>query len=969
LAVVQSIEGLGDVAGVRFVDLNGNGTQDSGEEGLAGGVIYVDANNNGVRDSNEVFTTTDEDGKYRLQLEPGTYTIRMVVSAQGTQTLPAAGAAHTVTVELGVELNNRNFGETIVVTPTGVVLDEVSDTGTSTNDRITSRNNSAGRQLTFIVSGVAPGGEVRLYSGDTLIGSAVATGSTVTIVTNGTATLTDGVHQIYARQTLSGSESPASVSLAVTIDTTAPAPISTTPGATVAFGDSYTYDPSSTSEGAAGITYSLLNAPTGMTIDPATGEIQWTPTAQQAMTHQFVIRLEDTAGNLALQTVVLTVTGDIPVLPDEYTVAEDGVLTVPAASGVLDNDGSGETLTAELVSQPTNGTLTLNADGSFMYTPNDDFSGVDTFTYKAKNGSIVGNVATVKINVTAVSDPPVGVADNYTTNEDTALTVPVAEGVLKNDSDPDEETLTVTVDTGPVHGTLALNPDGSFVYTPTGNYNGTDTFTYRISDGTNTSNPITVTISVTAVNDAPTGVADEYSVSEETTLTVDVANGVLKNDTDPEGDALTAVVESSPSSGTLTLNPNGSFTYVPAANFQGQVTFTYRVKDATGQSAPITVKINVTNVNDAPTAVADSKTVANDGSTQTVDVLANDTDPDGDTLKVTAVTQGSQGGVVAIGTNGANVTYKPASSFSGTETFTYTITDAGGVTKTATVTMTVTAGTSTGVVSGIVFFDADNDGVRDTGELGVPGVLVTLTSTSSGTNITRTAITKNDGTYSFTALPAGTYKVTEAQPAALNDGIDKSAASGATVTNDEISNIVLAASATAANNNFGERLLKPAHTSIRWFFASSYSNNSYFRTVVARGEEAAGNGELAAAIRNGDTTFTPSTASDASMTSAALLAEEEASNVAEDSGADESLAGLAFASLVAADEEAEESARDAEPTSDESAPGDATTGDLPLTLHEEETSGDLIDAANESTDGEVDALDAAFADLQSGLAA
>lgn len=970
LAVMQSIQGLGDVSGVRFVDLNGNGTQDSGEEGLAGAVIYADANNNGVRDSNEEFAVTDEDGKYLLQLAPGTHTIRMVVSAQGTQTLPAANAAHTVSVEIGVELNNRNFGETIVLTPTGVVLDETSDTGTSPTDRVTSRNNSTGRQLTFVVSGVAPGGEVRLYSGDTLIGSAVATGSTVTIVTNGTATLTDGVHQIYARQTLSGSESPTSATLAVTIDTTAPAPISTTPGATVAFGGTYTYDPASTSEGGAGITYSLLNAPTGMTIDSATGAIQWTPTAQQAMTHQFVIRLGDTAGNLALQTVVLTVTGDIAVLPDEYTVAEDGVLTVPAATGVLDNDGSGETLTAELVSQPTNGTLTLNADGSFTYTPNDDFSGVDTFTYRAKNGSIEGNIATVKINVTPLSDPPVGVADNYTTNEDTTLTVPVADGVLKNDSDPDEDTLTVTVDTSPVHGTLALNPDGSFVYTPTGNYNGTDTFTYRISDGTHTSDPITVTITVTAANDAPTGVADEYSMSEETTLTVDAANGVLKNDTDPEGDAMTAVIETSPSSGTLTLNPNGSFTYVPAANFQGQVTFTYRVKDATGQSAPITVKINVINANDAPTAVADSKTVANDGSTHTVDVLANDTDPDGnDTIKVTAVTQGSQGGVVALGTNGANVTYKPASGFAGTETFTYTITDEGGVTKTATVTMTVTAGTSGGVISGIVFFDADNDGVRDTGELGVPGVLVTLTSTSSGTNVTRTAITKNDGTYSFTALPAGTYKVTEAQPAAMNDGIDKSAVSGATVTNDEISNIVLAANATAANNNFGERLLKPGHTSVRWFFASSYSNNSYFRTVVARGEEAAGNGELAAAIRNGDTTFTPSTASAASTMSAALLAEEEASNVAEDSS-DESLAGLAFASLVAADEEAEENARAAEPTSEESALGDSSVGDLPLSLHEDEaTSGDLIDAANESTDGEVDALDAAFAELLSGLAA
>ncbi|BBO34408.1 ELWxxDGT repeat protein [Lacipirellula parvula] len=968
LAVVQSIEGLGDVSGVRFVDLNGNGTQDSGEEGLAGAVIYVDANNNGARDDGEIFTFTDDDGKYRLQLEPGTYTIRMVASAQGQQTLPAEGAAYTVTVEIGVELNNRNFGESIILAPTGVTLAAASDTGNSNSDHITALNNSSGRQLTFVVSGVAPGGEVRLYAGDTLIGSAVATGSTVTIVTNGSVTLTDGVHQITARQTLSGSESGASAALTVAIDTTAPAPISTTPGATVAFGDTYEYDPASTSEGVDGATYTLLNAPAGMTINAATGAIQWTPTAQQAMTHQFVIRLGDIAGNVALQTVVLTVTGDIAVLPDNYTVAEDGTLTVPAATGVLGNDGSGETLTAVLVSEPAHGTLTLNDDGSFTYTPDPDFFGTDTFTYKAQNGAIEGNIATVTINVTAVSDPPVGVADSYTTNEDTPLTVPVADGVLKNDSDPDEETLTVTVDTNPAHGTLALNPDGSFVYTPAGNYNGTDTFTYRISDGTNTSDPITVTINVTAVNDAPTGVADQYTVNEETTLTVDVANGVLKNDTDPEGDAMTVVVAENPASGTLTLNSNGSFTYVPAANFQGTVTFKYRVKDATGQSEPVTVTINVVNSNDAPTATADSKTVANDGTTQTVDVLANDTDPDGDDLKVTAVTQGSQGGVVAIGTNGANVTYKPASGFTGTETFTYTITDEGGVTKTATVTMTVTAATSTGVISGFVYFDADNDGVKDTGETGVPGVLVTLTSTSSGTNVTRTAITKNDGSYSFTALPAGTYKVVESQPAAMNDGIEKSADTGATITNDSIANIVLTAAETAANNNFGERLLKPEHTSIRWFFASSYASNDFFRQVIARGEDAAGNDELATAIRNGDTTFTPSSASAADASSAALLAEEEASNVAEDSS-DESLAGLAFASLAAADDESDESDVVAEPISDDSDAGDAGADEVPLSLHEEPASGDLIDAANESTDGEIDAIDAAFAELQSGLAA
>ena len=127
LAVISAIQGLGDVTGVRFVDLNSNGAQDSGEEGLAGAVVYVDANNNSIHDSGEASTITDEDGKYRLQLAPGNYTIRMVASARGTQTLPAVGTGHTVTVEIGEELT-RNFGELIDLSPSGVTLVAESDT-------------------------------------------------------------------------------------------------------------------------------------------------------------------------------------------------------------------------------------------------------------------------------------------------------------------------------------------------------------------------------------------------------------------------------------------------------------------------------------------------------------------------------------------------------------------------------------------------------------------------------------------------------------------------------------------------------------------------------------------------------------------------------------------------------------------------------------------------------------------------
>jgi hypothetical protein len=354
-------------------------------------------------------------------------------------------------------------------------------------------------------------------------------------------------------------------------------------------------------------------------------------------------------------------------------------------------------------------------------------------------------------------------------------------------------------------------------------------------------------------------------------------------------------------------------------------------------------------------------------------VLVNDADGPSETqtVTITAVTQGSNGGMVTISSNGSRIQYKPAASYTGTETFTYTITDQGGLTKTATVTMTVTAATSTAVISGIVFFDADNDGVRDTGEVGIPGVLVTLTSTSTGTNITRSAITKSDGAYSFTALPAGTYKVTESQPMAMNDGLEKSADTGATITNDVIANIVLTSAETAANNNFGERLLKPAYTSIRWFFASSQSSsNTYFREVIAQGEDNAGNTELAKAIRNGSTTFTPSSSSSMAAT-AALLAEEEAASDSASSG-DDSLASLAFASLLA-----EEESGDAADVANQSAPSGAEAsrrsdddGSLPSTDLEDDAEFDLFDVVDATAiDEEIDALDEAFAELQSWRAA
>ena len=134
-----------------------------------------------------------------------------------------------------------------------------------------------------------------------------------------------------------------------------------------------------------------------------------------------------------------------------------------------------------------NGTLHLTglvarADGSFLYTPDANFNGTDSFTYHANDGSADSNIATVTLTVAPVNDAPVAVDDAYSTNEDTALSVP-AVGLLANDSDVDGDPILANLVSGPAHGTLTLFSDGSFVYTPAANFNGTDTFTYRANDG------------------------------------------------------------------------------------------------------------------------------------------------------------------------------------------------------------------------------------------------------------------------------------------------------------------------------------------------------------------------------------------------------------------------------------------------------------------------------------------------------
>ncbi|MEX2187538.1 MAG: Ig-like domain-containing protein [Pirellulales bacterium] len=581
--------------------------------------------------------------------------------------------------------NARTVNATITVVsgaPTGIALAAGSDTGFSDSDRIT---NNAQPQLSM--TGLTAGATIRVYDGNTLLGTLVAASATATFTPS--APLSQGVHSLSASQVVGGTESDRTLPISVTIDTTAPAAITPTPPTTVLAGVAFSYNAQNAEEGQTGFRYSLSAAPTGMTINETTGVVAWTPTAAQAGARSFEIRATDAAGNVSTLPVSLTVLGPLPGVADTFAATEDTPLSVVAANGVLANDGDGQSgaLSATLLTNVAHGTLALNANGSFTYTPTTNYFGPDSFTYQAGDGTRTTSPVTVTINVAAVNDAPVATGDSYAITAGSPLNVSAANGVLKNDTDVDSTTLSAELVSGPANGTLTLNADGSFTYTSTAGFSGSDTFTYRVSDGAATSNTATVTI---GVNAPPQAVADAYTVNEDQTLTVASASGVLANDTDAESDPLTAELVTGPTHGTLTLNPNGSFTYTPTANYNGPDSFTYRARDAQQPSQTVLVTLTVNAVNDAPTAVGEQYGV-DIGAVLTVNaangVLANDTDVEGSPLSAVVASQPAHGSL-ALGADGS-FTYTPTAGFSGSDTFSYRADDGDDLSTPATVTITV----------------------------------------------------------------------------------------------------------------------------------------------------------------------------------------------------------------------------------------------------------------------------------------
>ena len=504
------------------------------------------------------------------------------------------------------------------------------------------------------------------------------------------------------------------------------------------------------------------NLAVGQTVTVAevnAGLLRYVPPANSFGTPlaNFTFSVRDPGGlfDVAPNQLNITVTpvNDNPVAnPDQGSTTENAVLTVPVANGVItsglapagaDTDVDGDSLSVSAVSfgatpgaigtplVAANGSLTLNADGSYSYAPNAAANALDAgesvqdvFTYTVSDGKGGTAQTTLTITVTGTNDAPTVVADTNRGPEDN----PLAGNVLANDVDPDVEPLSVasfsvtgvpgtftagSTATIPGVGTLLIQANGDYTFTPVANFNGTvPQVSYVATDGTANSSS-TLSLVIDPVNDAPAGTNKLLTTAEDTPITITAADFGFS---DPDlGDTLAAVrIDTLPATGTLTLNgvaiPAGTLvsvadinagrlSYAPGANLNGEslAGFNFSVQDSGSPAlfdpVPNRLSFSVTPVNDPPVANDDSATTPINQAV-TVNVKANDSDPDNTASQLSVsnpVVNPAQGSAV-VNPDGT-ITFTPANNFTGAATITYTLTDPAGLTDTAVITVTVGANT------------------------------------------------------------------------------------------------------------------------------------------------------------------------------------------------------------------------------------------------------------------------------------
>jgi len=423
----------------------------------------------------------------------------------------------------------------------------------------------------------------------------------------------------------------------------------------------------------------------------AGGGILYVPAADYVGPDIFTYRVCDDEGacDTAVVSVQVTPVNDGPRAGDDsYAV----VANAPTRLTVTLNDSDPElddlTVTPTLVVSPTKGSAVVNADGTITYTPTAT-SGSDTFTYQVCDTGGLCDTATVSVTIGGSNRNPVALEDEAATGAEE----PIVVDVLANDTDPDGDTLTLTAVEDPAHGTATIE-DNEVVYTPDADFTGTEVFFYTVCDAAGACASALVIVEVTpGANTPPTAVDDTIATRENTPITFDST----ANDLDFDGDPLVVTQVSDPEHGTVKINPDGTLTYTPDANYSGEDTFTVTISDGRGGSSTQSVLVIVTPASNRPPDALDDSYDAPSDSNSVFAVLANDTDPDSDALTITDVVQ-PQHGVVTIAADGT-LLFTPDANYVGPDSFSYTVSDGNG-------------GYDTAYVD-LVIGDRDHDGLSD----------------------------------------------------------------------------------------------------------------------------------------------------------------------------------------------------------------------------------------------------------------
>jgi hypothetical protein len=427
----------------------------------------------------------------------------------------------------------------------------------------------------------------------------------------------------------------------------------------------------------------IVNTPTHGTATLGVGGVViYTHDGSNTTVDSFTYRVSDVSGSpsgLATVSIAITPTNDPPVAQNDSAIVQSGTpKIINLAANDSDSDDGLDLASIEIVSQPSQGTLSVNTNGTVTYEHNGSTNLQDSFTYRIRDiAGAQSNIATVQLTIERTALPPLTAPDSATVDEGGTVNI----NVLANDTARDNpiNAASVTVVTSPTNGTVTVNSNGVIQYIHNGSETTADSFTYRVSDTTGlTSATTTVSLVVVPVNEPPVAVNDSKSIASNIQAIIDLAANDF--DVDDGLDLSGIVIGTAPVRGTLTIHNDGTVTYVHDGSESVQDTFTYRIKDKSGAlSNEATVSLSIELINQPPIANPDSATMSTPGGQIVIDLAANDSDPDGglNLGSIVIKTPPTNGSVSVIGDGTIRYTHNGGSST--TDSFTYQIRDFAGL--------------------------------------------------------------------------------------------------------------------------------------------------------------------------------------------------------------------------------------------------------------------------------------------------